>query len=98
MWTDVSMKIYDMVKTAAERLLSSEEKLNGLDKESGDGDCGSTMARGAQGIVLCSYVLHSLPCMRNTLPQTGINSQIVVMIGCRCESIQSKKLFYFYKK
>jgi hypothetical protein len=45
------MKIYDMVKTAADRLLSSEEKLNGLDKESGDGDCGSTMARGAQGIV-----------------------------------------------
>ena len=38
-----------MVKTAAERLISSEERLNGLDKESGDGDCGSTMARGAHG-------------------------------------------------
>lgn len=48
---DVSMKIYDMVKTAAECLLSSEEKLNGFDKESGDGDCGSTMARGAQEIL-----------------------------------------------
>lgn len=57
--TDVSMKIYDMVKTAAERLLSSEEKLNGLDKESGDGDCGSTMARGAQGIVLLTSLSYT---------------------------------------
>lgn len=47
-----------MVKTAAECLLSSEEKLNGFDKESGDGDCGSTMARGAQGIVVLPYHVH----------------------------------------
>ncbi|CAC5363909.1 DAK [Mytilus coruscus] len=48
---DMKQQLYNMVKTAAEQLIASEEQLNGLDKESGDGDCGSTMARGAQDIL-----------------------------------------------
>lgn len=41
--------IYNVLQTVCERLISAEELLNGLDSESGDGDCGSTMARGAHG-------------------------------------------------
>ena len=41
--------LYDMVKLSMERLIASENELNDLDKESGDGDCGSTLARGAKG-------------------------------------------------
>ncbi|XP_062614751.1 triokinase/FMN cyclase-like [Saccostrea cucullata] len=43
--------LYDMIKLSMEKLISSEEDLNNLDKESGDGDCGSTLARGAKGIL-----------------------------------------------
>ncbi|KAK3093627.1 hypothetical protein FSP39_018283 [Pinctada imbricata] len=39
--------IYKIIKLIAERLIAAEEKLNSLDKESGDGDCGSTLARGS---------------------------------------------------
>ena len=41
--------LYDMIKLSMERLIASENELNDLDKESGDGDCGSTLARGAKG-------------------------------------------------
>ncbi|XP_060070598.1 triokinase/FMN cyclase-like isoform X2 [Ylistrum balloti] len=43
--------IFDCLKLAGERLVAAESQLNELDRESGDGDCGSTMARGAQGIL-----------------------------------------------
>ncbi|XP_069118569.1 triokinase/FMN cyclase-like isoform X4 [Argopecten irradians] len=43
--------LYDCLKLAGERLVAMESKLNELDRESGDGDCGSTMSRGAQGIL-----------------------------------------------
>ncbi|XP_033735485.1 triokinase/FMN cyclase-like isoform X1 [Pecten maximus] len=43
--------IYDCLKLAGERLVAAESQLNELDRESGDGDCGSTMARGSQGIL-----------------------------------------------
>ena len=45
--TEEAAKTYAIIKLIAERLIAAEEKLNGLDKESGDGDCGSTLARGA---------------------------------------------------
>jgi hypothetical protein len=41
--------LYDMIKLSMERLIASEDELNKLDKESGDGDCGTTLARGAKG-------------------------------------------------
>ena len=41
--------LYDMIKLSMGRLIASENELNDLDKESGDGDCGSTLARGAKG-------------------------------------------------
>ena len=47
--TEQSKLVYECLKKAAETLIKSEVRLNDLDKESGDGDCGSTMARGAQG-------------------------------------------------
>ncbi|XP_048736660.2 triokinase/FMN cyclase-like [Ostrea edulis] len=43
--------LYDMIKLSMERLIASEDELNKLDKESGDGDCGTTLARGAKGIL-----------------------------------------------
>lgn len=41
--------LYEMIKLSMERLIAAETELNTLDKESGDGDCGSTLARGAKG-------------------------------------------------
>ncbi|XP_061162584.1 triokinase/FMN cyclase-like [Saccostrea echinata] len=43
--------LHDIIKLSMERLISSEEELNNLDKESGDGDCGTTLARGAKAIM-----------------------------------------------
>jgi len=48
--------IYDCLKLASEQLIASESRLNDLDKQSGDGDCGNTMARGAQGKVIFLYL------------------------------------------
>ncbi|XP_078313706.1 triokinase/FMN cyclase-like [Crassostrea virginica] len=48
---DMADMLYDMVKLSMERLIASENELNNLDKESGDGDCGSTLARGAKAIL-----------------------------------------------
>lgn len=43
--------LYEMIKLSMERLIAAETELNTLDKESGDGDCGSTLARGAKAIL-----------------------------------------------
>lgn len=43
--------LYEMIKLSMERLMAAETELNTLDKESGDGDCGSTLARGAKAIL-----------------------------------------------
>ncbi|XP_053373186.1 triokinase/FMN cyclase-like isoform X1 [Mercenaria mercenaria] len=43
-------RIYDIIEKVCDSLQSVKEMLDGLDSESGDGDCGSTMARGAQCI------------------------------------------------
>ncbi|XP_011445175.3 triokinase/FMN cyclase [Magallana gigas] len=43
--------LYEMIKLSMERLIAAETELNTLDKESGDGDCGSTLARGAKEIL-----------------------------------------------
>ena len=45
-----------MIVKACEKLQAAKVMLDGLDSESGDGDCGSTMARGAQ----CMYLVFSL--------------------------------------
>ncbi|KAL5008640.1 hypothetical protein ScPMuIL_014221 [Solemya velum] len=45
---DQGTKLFDILTNVADHLLESEMTLNDLDKESGDGDCGSTMARGAR--------------------------------------------------
>ena len=38
------------VASVCEALISEEEKLNELDRGSGDGDCGTTLKAGAIGI------------------------------------------------
>ena len=40
---------YDALKNACDRLIAAETRLNTLDTEGGDGDTGSTLARGARG-------------------------------------------------
>ncbi|KAL3873112.1 hypothetical protein ACJMK2_036268 [Sinanodonta woodiana] len=47
---DEASHIYSILQNVCEQLVASEGHLNGLDSESGDGDCGSTIARGAQNI------------------------------------------------
>ena len=42
-------QIKTAILAACDALISSEELLNELDRGSGDGDCGKTMKRGAQG-------------------------------------------------
>lgn len=49
MFAGTARCLYDMVIAACEELISAEFKLNNLDAEAGDGDCGSTLARGSRG-------------------------------------------------
>lgn len=48
-FTDTSALIYSALKAACKKLVSREKELNDLDTQSGDGDCGSTIALGANG-------------------------------------------------
>lgn len=41
--------MYNCLLKIAETLEASEERLNNLDRLAGDGDCGSTLKRAAQG-------------------------------------------------
>lgn len=41
--------LYKAVAYAAEAVGNCEKQLNTLDRRSGDGDCGTTMKRGADG-------------------------------------------------
>ncbi|XP_025105871.1 triokinase/FMN cyclase-like [Pomacea canaliculata] len=43
--------VYDIVQNVSEALLAAEQHLNSLDTQAGDGDCGSTLARGARAIL-----------------------------------------------
>ncbi|XP_035696381.1 triokinase/FMN cyclase-like [Branchiostoma floridae] len=49
--TDQAQLLEKVVQRVCDRLIDSEEQLNSLDRASGDGDCGSTMARGAKEIL-----------------------------------------------
>ncbi|KAL8585787.1 hypothetical protein ACOMHN_037350 [Nucella lapillus] len=44
-------RVYSILKGVGESLVSAEDRLNSLDKQSGDGDCGTTMARGAKALL-----------------------------------------------
>ncbi|KAJ8308298.1 hypothetical protein KUTeg_013172 [Tegillarca granosa] len=44
-------KLYDILKKATESIVAAKTELNELDKESGDGDTGNTLSRGAQAIL-----------------------------------------------
>ncbi|XP_064621680.1 triokinase/FMN cyclase-like isoform X2 [Lineus longissimus] len=44
-------KIYKCIKSVCDVLIQSENKLNKLDTEGGDGDCGTTHRRGAEAIL-----------------------------------------------
>ncbi|XP_078593850.1 triokinase/FMN cyclase-like isoform X1 [Branchiostoma floridae x Branchiostoma japonicum] len=48
---DQAQLLEKVVQRVCDRLIDSEEQLNSLDRASGDGDCGSTMARGAKEIL-----------------------------------------------
>ncbi|XP_050405401.1 triokinase/FMN cyclase isoform X1 [Patella vulgata] len=45
---DDSYLMYDIINNICKSLISSEARLNLLDTEGGDGDCGSTLSKGAQ--------------------------------------------------
>ena len=42
-------QVYSVLSRVADALLAAEGKLNELDNLAGDGDCGSTLSRGASG-------------------------------------------------
>ncbi|KAK7103123.1 triokinase/FMN cyclase-like [Littorina saxatilis] len=44
-------RLFSALQAIGQSLLAAEERLNSLDLQSGDGDCGSTMARGAKDLV-----------------------------------------------
>ncbi|XP_041354639.1 triokinase/FMN cyclase-like isoform X2 [Gigantopelta aegis] len=57
-------QLYDIISHVTQSLISSESRLNELDTEAGDGDCGTTLARGAHAIrdqlgrhIVCPYTL-----------------------------------------
>jgi hypothetical protein len=46
---EVGQKIHKSIKSMCDILMQSENLLNKLDTEGGDGDCGTTHRRGAEG-------------------------------------------------
>ena len=48
---DTGKMIHGALVGCAEALINCEVQLNELDRESGDGDCGTTLKRGAQGMI-----------------------------------------------
>jgi len=46
-------KVKSILRDATNALIKLEDKLNGLDSGCGDGDCGSTHAAGAKGVLEC---------------------------------------------
>uniref|UniRef100_A0A2C9M2E0 Triokinase/FMN cyclase n=1 Tax=Biomphalaria glabrata TaxID=6526 RepID=A0A2C9M2E0_BIOGL len=46
-----SDRVYKALRNACEQLVAMEKELNELDTQSGDGDCGSTLALGAKAIL-----------------------------------------------
>ncbi|XP_071079333.1 triokinase/FMN cyclase-like isoform X1 [Haliotis cracherodii] len=48
---DYADKLFDIVAHVSEKLIQNEARLNQLDTEGGDGDTGSTLARGARAIL-----------------------------------------------
>ncbi|KAK0040544.1 bifunctional ATP-dependent dihydroxyacetone kinase/FAD-AMP lyase (cyclizing) [Biomphalaria pfeifferi] len=46
-----SDRVYKALRNACEQLVAMEKELNKLDTQSGDGDCGSTLALGAKAIL-----------------------------------------------
>lgn len=44
-------KVYTVISHVADALLAAKAKLNELDNLIGDGDCGSTLSRGATGML-----------------------------------------------
>ncbi|XP_023931486.1 triokinase/FMN cyclase-like isoform X2 [Lingula anatina] len=48
---DTGKLLYSILKAICETLISQESSLNQLDSQTGDGDCGSTLKAGAEGIL-----------------------------------------------
>ena len=44
-------KVYTVLLHITDALVAAEAELNELDNRVGDGDCGSTLARGAKGLI-----------------------------------------------
>lgn len=50
LWFLSGEKVYNVITRITDAILAVEAKLNELDNLVGDGDCGSTLARGAKGL------------------------------------------------
>ncbi|XP_050407646.1 triokinase/FMN cyclase [Patella vulgata] len=48
---DYGNLLFDIIQNVCKSLISSENRLNMLDTQAGDGDCGTTVTRGAQAIL-----------------------------------------------
>ncbi|CAH1262273.1 TKFC [Branchiostoma lanceolatum] len=61
---DTAQQIFHVVSAVCNSLMTAEEQLNDLDRACGDGDCGSTLAKGAKAILsaLGSADTPGLPC------------------------------------
>ncbi|XP_078673643.1 triokinase/FMN cyclase-like [Branchiostoma floridae x Branchiostoma belcheri] len=60
--TDQAQVLEKVVQRVCDRMIDCEEQLNSLDRASGDGDCGTTMARGAKEILAAlSHLPFSCP-------------------------------------
>lgn len=49
-------QVYAVISHVVDALLAAEGKLNELDNLAGDGDCGSTLSRGASGTQYSAHI------------------------------------------
>lgn len=59
----IGIPLYHCVKKACTTLIDNESKLNELDRAGGDGDTGTTLARGAKGNQLLAFYCLNLVCV-----------------------------------
>ncbi|XP_038056743.1 triokinase/FMN cyclase-like [Patiria miniata] len=48
---EISKRLVSVISAICETLIAAEDRLNDLDRSGGDGDCGTTMKRGAEAIL-----------------------------------------------
>ncbi|XP_029207426.2 LOW QUALITY PROTEIN: triokinase/FMN cyclase-like [Acropora millepora] len=83
-------KVYNVLLHITDALVAAEAELNELDNRVGDGDCGSTLARGAKGVKQ-AMGSHDNPCLPYNNP-----AELLLCLAGLCEDHMGGSSGVFY--